>query len=75
MAEPLPPVPQDFYEDNRQTYGAETKFVNLDTFVKNACNHYFVRISYSAVECKYCHMGLIDNNCFILEDGKLTGIK
>ncbi len=70
---PLPPVPQEFYDENRKRFQAQTHIFEIKDFHK--CSHVFYRISYSEVRCKNCTAGWIDNNRFIIEEGKLTGVK
>jgi hypothetical protein len=67
-------TPQDFFDDNRILYGAESSSFDLEKF-NEKCGHYFERKSFSRVECKRCHMGYTENNRMIIEAGKIVSIK
>lgn len=74
MSTPLPPVDQKFYEENRKRFEAETHSVDI-TNLNKGCSHFFVRKSPTDVGCKLCPVGWIDGGRFIIENGKLIGIK
>lgn len=64
-------LPQKFYDENREIFGAETTSQDIDKILSNKCEHYFVRKTGSSIECNKCHYGLIDLGKFKLKDGKL----
>lgn len=66
--------PQSFYDENRELFDADTGIFDIDT-LSDRCEHYFERTQFSRVVCKKCHMGYTENNRFILNNGKITGIK
>ncbi len=74
MTQPLPPIKQEFYDDNRKRFDAETFSTELKTLT-NKCSHYLIRKSPTVVECKLCPVGWNDGGHFIIKDGKLVGIK
>lgn len=67
-------TPQDFYNENRDLFKAETSAVEIDKLTQK-CDHFFYRPQFSRVECKKCHMGYIDNNRMIIKNGKIEAIK
>lgn len=71
---PLPPLPQDYFDDNRETYGAETSIAPLDS-LNDKCRHYLVRISGSELKCKRCPAFWIDAGRFDIQDGLIKTVK
>lgn len=74
MSTPLPPIDQKFYEENRKRFEAETYSVDMERLNKG-CSHFYQRKSMTEVNCKLCPVGWIDGGHFIIENGKLIGIK
>lgn len=66
-------LPQKFYDENRELFGAESGAFDLDK--QTGCGHYFIRKAYSQIECSKCHTGYLDQNRLILQDGKIVGVK
>lgn len=75
MENKLPPIPQEYFDDNRERFGAESYSLDIKAF-KDRCSHDEVtRISSQEVKCLKCHMGWIDQGHFILEQNHIIGIK
>lgn len=68
-------IPQKYYDENRQRFDADTSSFDLQELRKNRCDHFFRRRSWGEVECQKCHIGYSDAHRFIIENGKLVGIK
>jgi len=73
MKPKLPDIPQSYYDDNRERFGAESYGVEIKK--QPGCEHFFFRKSYNEVECQRCHIGYIDEHRFILDKGKIIGVK
>lgn len=71
---PAPSIPQSFWDDNRQRFGAESFSIDVDRLQK-PCPHVFYRYSVNEVRCKTCPAGWNDGNKFIIENGKLVGVR
>ena len=66
----LSPLPQEYYDENRDLYGAETSFADLS--LPEKCEHYFKRIG-AYIECDRCPFGLHDPQFeFKIIDGKIN---
>lgn len=72
---PIEPKTQEFYDDNRKTYGGETHSLDIKKMDETKCNHFFERKSFTMIQCRRCLMGLQDNNRFMLENGKIVAVK
>jgi len=67
----LPPIPQSWYDDNRERFEAETTIVPIE--LPPHCTHQgtMKRISFSQVECTRCHAGWIDGGSWTIENGSI----
>lgn len=64
----VPDIPQDWWEENRDLYGAETTTSNIE-FPK--CMHYFERKAHNIV-CTRCSLTLFDpQHEFAIIEGEL----
>lgn len=73
--EPLPPQPQSFYDTERQRFNAESYGLDLKSLKDGKCSHTNVkRLSFNEVKCQ-CGMGWYDQNRFVIENGRITGIR
>jgi len=64
----LPNIPQDYYDNNKERFDADSTGVILDP---KKCDHYFVRIASTTVECRDCTAGWVDMGKWKIEDGKI----
>ncbi len=64
----LPNIPQTYYDDNKERFDAVSTGVDIKG---DACEHYFVRIASTTVECKKCTAGWTDMGKWIILDGKV----
>lgn len=60
----LSPIKQEWYEDNRERFDAETTFVDLPR--KEIQIHDFYRFSTTEIKCKHCNNGWIDTTGALL---------
>jgi hypothetical protein len=67
-------IPQEFHNENRDLFKGNSAGLDISK-LQNKCPHYFERVSYSQVKCKLCNIGYYDSNRFILQDGKIVGVK
>lgn len=66
---------QDFYDANRERFGAVTHTLDLKSLKENKCLHSQVkRISTQEVKCQLCSMGWYDEGKFVIDKGKITKI-
>lgn len=63
MSDPLPPLPQEYYEENRTRFNADTSFIDVSS-LSARCSHVMKRVSAISVECTICHAGWIDMGRF-----------
>lgn len=68
----LPPQPQEFYDENRERFGADMSAVDVTTLP--SCDHVVKRVRPIEVVCIKCSSGWVDMGRFIIKDGKITGI-
>ena len=64
----LPPLPQEYYDENREKYDAETTEAPTNT---TGCQHYLYRVSAIDVDCKHCSNRWRDLGEWKLKDGKV----
>lgn len=64
----LPPIPQEYYDDNRERFDAETTIAPNE---QDKCDHYLVRKKYIEVECKHCKTTWRDMGEWTIKDGKI----
>lgn len=62
---------QEWYDANRQDFGAESTSQDIDKLLEKKCDHYMIRKTGTSVECNKCHWGLFDMGKFKLKDGKV----
>jgi len=67
--EKLPPTRQDWYDENRQLYEAETTQVPLAP--PDPCPHYFERKDRNFFRCRSCRCEWQDNGRWLIEDGQI----
>lgn len=70
--EPLPPISQEYFDENRERFEAETTQAPNKA---ERCNHFFKRISAIEVGCANCTASWFDHGTWNIEDGKLIGLK
>lgn len=74
MKEPLPPIEQSFYDENRQRFHSDYGAIDITT-LNRSCDHVLERVSYHEVKCKKCNVGWYDHHRFVITNGKLTAIE
>jgi len=72
QSDKLPPQPQDFYDENRERFGADMAAVDVTKL--SSCDHVMKRVRPIEVTCTRCSSGWVDMGRFIIKDGKLVGI-
>lgn len=64
----LPPQPQDWFDENRERFGAQT--IPLELKGKK-CNHHFLQETGTRIGCKHCHNKWIEPKFKAIE-GKIV---
>ena len=65
-------IPQKWYDENRERFDAETTQAPRET---KPCQHYFIRVMPTRVQCKFCHAGWFDNGDWKVKDGKVIEVR
>lgn len=65
----LPPIPQEWWDENRERFGAETE--SWSATPPSPCKHYFYRKTATEIGCKNCTAGWIDLGALKVQGGQI----
>lgn len=69
--QPLPPVGQEWYNQNRERFGAESNSVSVDAN-ENRCDHEFLRYDWNTIKCNKCECQWFDRGRLTVKEGKIV---
>lgn len=76
----LGPIPQEWFDDNRERFAAETEIVGEPaqpkrrTFKEFNQKHRFERVSGNEVRCTHCPIGWFDQGRMTIENKRIVAV-